>query len=246
VKVLLLGGTAEARELADRLNCAGVPFVSSLAGRVSRPRLPVGEVRIGGFGGPQGLRAYIVANDVTDVVDATHPFATTMAEHACQAAASAGVRLLRFARPGWSGRGDATGWHWASTLEEVREIASGLGRRPFVTSGRQTLGSFASWSERTVLIRVVEPVDELLPPSWMIIHDRGPYVVAGEIELMSEHAIDVLITKDSGGDYTSAKLDAAAALGVPVVVLSRPVRPSGLTEVSSVGACVESLLRPPP
>ncbi len=245
MRVLLLGGTAEARELAAHLQGAGVPFVSSLAGRVSRPRLPVGDVRVGGFGGVEGLAAYIGENGMTDVVDATHPFATTMTEHAGEAAGLAGVQLIRYARPGWSGRPGASWWHWAPTLDDVREIAGGLGGRPFITSGRQTLGSFAAWRDRAVLIRVVEPAEEPLPPGWTVVEDRGPYDVAGEIELMREHAIDVLITKDSGGRYTSAKLDAAAALGVPVVVLSRPARPCGVTEVSSVEACLELLLNPP-
>lgn len=242
MKVLLLGGTAEARELALALDIAGVSFVSSLAGRVSRPRLPVGEVRIGGFGGVSGLLSYLRQQEVTDIVDATHPFATTMTEHACTATKLSGLRLIRYARPGWSARPDARGWRWAPTLDDVCRIAGSLGTVPFVTTGRQTLSAFRVWSDREVLVRVVEPVDEPLPPSWAVVHDRGPYDIGGEIELMRRHQIDVLVTKDSGGDYTSAKLDAAAWLGVPVVALSRPLRSPDLQEVSSVDACLATLL----
>lgn len=244
MKVLLLGGTAEARALAVRLEQAGVSFVSSLAGRVSRPRLPVGEVRVGGFGGAEGLAAYVRENRVTVIVDATHPFAVTMTDHACAAARLAGIRLIRYARPGWSDRPDAAGWHWASTLDEVRQVAGDLGNRPFLTSGRQTLDSFAPWSGRTVLVRVVEPIDQPLPPNWTVVEDRGPYEVASEIALLREHGIDVLVTKDSGGSYTNAKLDAAALLDVPVVVLSRPAAPDDLRQVSSLDECVDLLLDP--
>lgn len=242
MKVLLLGGTAEARELAVRLERVEVPFVSSLAGRVSHPRLPVGEVRVGGFGGVDGLLAYLREHAVTDVVDATHPFATAMTDHACTATRLGGTRLLRYARPGWSRRSDAAGWHWAPSVDDVRRVAGALGRRPFLTSGRQTLDRFTGWTDRDVLVRVVEPVDRPLPPRWTVVHDRGPYDVADEVELMRRHRIDVLITKDSGGDYTSAKLDAAATLDVPIVVLSRPPRPEGLDEVSSVDECLALLL----
>jgi len=241
VRVLILGGTAEARDLAVRLVEAGADVTSSLAGRVSRPRLPVGEVRIGGFGGAAGLAAYVRREAVDVLVDATHPFATTMTEHAVAAGAAAGVPVVRYARPGWSSRPDAAGWHWEPTLADVCRVAGSLGRRPFITSGRQTLPAYAAWTDRDVLVRVVEPLDEAPPPGWTVIEDRGPYVLAGELDLMRRHRIDVLVTKDSGGTFTSAKLDAAAELGVPVVVLARPVSPVGLTAVSSVEVAVAAV-----
>ncbi|MBO1765337.1 cobalt-precorrin-6A reductase [Allobranchiibius sp. GilTou73] len=240
--VLILGGTAEARDLADRLQGAGVPFVSSLAGRVARPRLPVGQVRIGGFGGAAGLAAYLRSSEVTHLVDATHPFAATMTQHAAQASADVGIPSIRLARPGWSGRPDAAGWHRCGSLSELCDVAGDIGARPFVTSGRQTLPAFRTWSDRDVLVRVVEPVQEPLPPRWTVVQDRGPYDIDGELALLRDQRIDVLVTKDSGGAYTSAKLDAAARLGVPVVVLSRPDAPAGLREVSCVDACVAALL----
>ena len=241
MRVLLLGGTAEARDLADRLLTKGIPCVSSLAGRVSSPRLPVGEVRRGGFGGVHGLAAYLRAEDITHIVDATHPFATTMTRNALDAGRRVGVPVLRYARPSWSSRPDAASWHWADTLPEVCRTAESLGDRPFICTGRQTLWAFAGWADRDVLVRVVEPLAEPVPPRWQVVKDRGPYDVAGEYALMQAHRIDVLLTKDSGGAYTSAKLDAAAALGVPVVVLRRPPPPPGLDEFSLVEACLAAL-----
>lgn len=241
VRVLILGGTAEARALAASLVGGGISVTSSLAGRVSRPRLPVGEVRIGGFGGVEGLATYLEARGITHLVDATHPFASTMTAHAAAAATRARVPVLRYARPGWGDRPDAGGWHWAPSLEGVCRLAGELGSRPFLSSGRQTLPFFASWTDRDVLVRVVEPLDEPAPPRWTVIEDRGPYLLDGERALLREHRIDVLVTKDSGGSYTSAKLDAAAELRIPVVVLARPAAPSGLDTVTTVGAALARL-----
>lgn len=219
--ILILGGTAEARSLAARLAETGVSFVSSLAGRVSTPRLPVGEVRIGGFGGSAGLTAFLHQNQISAVVDATHPFAARMSANAREASALTGIPLLRFLRLGWGQRPDAAGWHWVTDIDEARQRAESLGKRPFLTTGRQTLSAFASWADREVLVRIVEPLEEEPPDSWTIIHDRGPYDLQGERDLLITHRIDVLVTKDSGGSYTSAKLDACAELGVPVVVVRR-------------------------
>lgn len=241
-RVLVLGGTAEARELAARLVDAGVPVVSSLAGRVSRPRLPVGEVRIGGFGGVEGLADFLQEQRITHLVDATHPFAATMTQHAAAASAATGVPLVRYARPGWSGHPDAATWHWADDLDHARHLAEGLGSRPFLSSGRQTLHAFSGWTDRDVLVRVVEPLDHPAPLRWTVLERRGPYPLDGELALLREHRIDVLVTKDSGGDYTAAKLDAAHQLGVPVVVLRRPPLPQGLDAVSSLDEVLARLL----
>jgi precorrin-6A/cobalt-precorrin-6A reductase len=124
----------------------------------------------------------------------------------------------------------------------MRATAERLGRRPFISSGRQTLGAFASWTDRAAVVRVVERLEVAPPDRWTVIEDRGPYTVDGELELLRAHDVDVVLTKDSGGSYTSAKLDAAGRLGIPVVVLSRPPTLPGAAEVTSVGACVERLL----
>lgn len=234
-RVLLLGGTAEARALAAALVDAGFDFVSSLAGRVSKPRMPVGDVRVGGFGGVDGLAAALVEGGFTHLVDATHPFAVRMTANAGGAAGVAGVPCLRLARPGWSEHPDAAAWHWVDDYDAGRELAEQLGvGRPFITTGRQTLEHYASWTDRDVLVRVVEPLDEDPPARWTVLLDRGPFGVEGELALMRDSGVDVLLTKDSGGAYTAAKLTAAAELGVPVIVVRRPQVPPGVAEVTTV------------
>ncbi|CCH71454.1 Precorrin-6A reductase [Phycicoccus elongatus Lp2] len=200
MRVLVLGGTAEARALAVALHDRGVDFVSSLAGRVTRPRMPVGQVRIGGFGGVDGLADTLREGGFTHLIDATHPFATTMTAHAVAAASLAGVPALRLALP-----------------------------------------HFAGWTDRDVLVRVVEPLDGEVPPRWTVVLDRGPYCLDRELDLLRGHRIDVLVTKDSGGAYTSAKLDAAAELGVAVVVVARPPAPRDLVTIDDVAGCLSWL-----
>ncbi|WP_409186035.1 cobalt-precorrin-6A reductase [Amycolatopsis sp. VS8301801F10] len=238
--VLILGGTAEARDLAAELHERGVAVVSSLAGRVTRPRLPVGEVRIGGFGGVEGLTTWLREHGVRAVVDATHPFAERIGANAFHAAQAAGIPLLRLARPGWQ-PGDADRWHWADDLEEAAALLPGLGTRVFLTSGRQGLAAFADLDPLWFLIRCVDPPGQPLPRAHEVVLDRGPYRLDGERALMTEHDIDVLVTKDSGGAMTAAKLTAARELGLPVVVVRRPPRPSA-AETADVAAAVEWVL----
>ena len=238
--VLILGGTAEARGLAARLHEQGYAVTSSLAGRVSQPRLPVGEVRVGGFGGAAGLAAYLRNLAVTHLVDATHPFAVTMSQNAAAAAARTGVALVRLARPGWASHPDATRWTWVDTHEEAAAAAA-RGHRPFLTTGRQTLSGYAAHpalAALPVLVRVVEDVDDTVPAGWRVVRDRGPYSAAGEAALMRGHGVDVVVTKDSGGDYTSAKLAAAAEVRARVVVVRRPATVAGVPAVESAGDVV--------
>jgi precorrin-6A/cobalt-precorrin-6A reductase len=221
--ILILGGTAEARELATRLHEAGTQVITSLAGRVARPRLPAGETRIGGFGGPGRLADWIRLNGVTAIVDATHPFAERISASAAAAAEASRRPLLRLERPGWSERpGDA--WTWVPDLERAA-AAIAPQQRVFLTSGRQGLPAFAS-CEAWFLIRTVDPPEAPLPHNHELILNRGPYTLAGETELLRRHRIDLLVTKDSGGEHTVAKLDAARALRVPVLIVRRPPRPA--------------------
>jgi len=234
--VLILGGTAEARELAAALDADEVQVVSSLAGRVSRPRLPAGEVRIGGFGGPEGLASWLRERGVSAVVDATHPFAERISASAVRACPAAGVELLRLERPGWSQRpGDS--WHWVDDLSQAADLVPRLGRRVLLTTGRQGLAVFAGVNSAWFLIRCIDPPAKPLPPHSEVLLDRGPYELSGELELIDRHRIDLVMTKDSGGAHTSAKLDAARERGLPVVVVRRPPRPN----VPSVAAVTDAL-----
>lgn len=237
--ILLLGGTGEARDLAAALVADGVAVVSSLAGRVNRPRLPQGEVRSGGFGGADGLREWALEKHVTAVVDATHPFAATISIHAVEACAQAALPLLRLQRPGWSSRPGASAWHWVDDHDEAARATAELGERPFLTIGRQSLGHFViTLAEAAVLARVVDPPEIALPTTWQVVLDRGPYTLEGEQESMRSHRADVLVTKDSGGAHTAAKLDAAMSLGMPLVVVRRPAPPVGVETVDNVAAAL--------
>jgi precorrin-6A/cobalt-precorrin-6A reductase len=244
VSVLLLGGTAEARLLAETLVAEGVPLVTSLAGDVVNLQLPPGEVRVGSFGGVPGLVDYLRVHRVTAVVDATHPFAAQITANAAAACPRAGVPLLRLSRPSWSSRPDAASWHWADTIADARRAAEQLGSRFFLAIGRQSLGEFADWSERQVLVRVVDLPEEEVPAMWQVVRARGSFTLDDELTLLRSRRIDVLVSKDSGGS-TDAKLDAAAALGVAVVMVRRPALPVGVPVVTSA-ADAAAWLRPAP
>jgi precorrin-6A/cobalt-precorrin-6A reductase len=222
--VLLLGGTAEARELAARLDAQGIRVITSLAGRVSAPRLPAGEVRVGGFGGPDALARWLEEHRIADVIDATHPFAERISASAARACAAARVDLLRLERPGWREcSGDR--WHWVDDLDAAATLTPKLGHRVLLTTGRQGLAAFAQVDSAWFLIRCVEPPGVPLPPRSDVLLDRGPYTLEGELKLVDDNAIDVVVTKDSGGSHTRAKLDAARRRGLPVLVVRRPPRP---------------------
>jgi precorrin-6A/cobalt-precorrin-6A reductase len=231
--ILVLGGTAESRELAILLDAAGTRFMSSLAGRVARPRLPVGAVHMGGFGGVPGLRSFLLENRVSGVVDATHPFAQGMTANAVAACTADDIPLLRLERPGWSDAPGAEAWTWVDDHDAAASTAARLGRHPFLTVGRQSLDHFVGpLADRPTLVRAVDEPAIELPDSWTVILSRGPYLIDDERALFDEHDIDVVVTKDSGGSYTRSKLDVAAERGAAVVIVRRGPAPTGVDVVS--------------
>nr|BFD94651.1 cobalt-precorrin-6A reductase [Kitasatospora sp. Xyl93] len=231
--VLVLGGTTEGRALAAELVPAGHRVTSSLAGRVARPRLPAGEVRIGGFGGPAGLADWLRAEDVDAVVDATHPFAAGISRNAALAAADTGVPLLVLRRPGFT-RVDGDRWLPVPSLAAAADLVPRHGERVFLTTGRQSVAAFAHLDGVHFVARSVDPPEPPLPPSFEVLLDRGPFTVEGEEALLRRHRIDVVVTKDSGGAATAAKLTAARELRLPVIIVERPPVPEGVPVVPDV------------
>ncbi|MET9487066.1 cobalt-precorrin-6A reductase [Nocardia sp. NPDC006630] len=235
LKILILGGTREAREIADIASGErGLEIVSSLAGRVREPVLPVGAVRVGGFGGADGLRKWLADNGIGAVIDATHPFAGGITANAAWAAAESGLPVLHVRRPGWSEQaGDR--WIRVPDLAAAAETVAGLGERVFLTIGRQGVAAFAG-SEQWFLIRAIDPPEGAVPERHEVLLARGPFSVADETALLAAQRIDVLVTKDSGGALTEAKLAAARALALPVVMIDRPSLPAGAVQVETVAA----------
>ncbi|SNT28690.1 precorrin-6A/cobalt-precorrin-6A reductase [Asanoa hainanensis] len=220
---LILGGTTEARELAELLAGDDLRVVTSYAGRTTDPRKPPGESRTGGFGGAKGLRDWLAANQPATLIDATHPFAETVSAHAAEAH---GVPRLRLVRPGWTeGPGDR--WLRVDSLGGAADLLPKTGRRALITTGRQRIATFTTHPACTalelLLVRCVEPPEgDDLPGNVHVVLDRGPYSLDHERDLLEAHAIDVVVAKDSGGDATRAKLDAARERGIPVILVDRP------------------------
>ena len=236
MRILILGGTGEARELAAELVAEGVDVLSSLAGRVRQPRLPDGPVRVGGFGGAAGLAGFLREERITAVIDATHPFAGAITANAAQAAAQVGVPLLVLRRPEWQA---ASSWDLVADIgAAAAAVRAWPGESVFLTTGRRDLGVFAADDRHRFLVRAVDPPDGPVPPRMTLVLDRGPYTVEGESALMREHGVGLLVTKNSGGPMTAAKLDAARDLGVRVVMVRRPPLPEGSMAVTTVAEAV--------
>jgi precorrin-6A/cobalt-precorrin-6A reductase len=237
VRILILGGTGEARELAAALVADDADVISSLAGRVSQPRLPAGPVRVGGFGGAEGLAAFLRDEGITQLIDATHPFAATITANAAWAATDAGVPRLVLRRRDWEA--DPSWISVADIHQAAGAVAHWPGEDVFLTTGRRDLDAFAADDRHRFLVRTVDPPDGPAPPRMTLILDRGPYTVEGESALLREHRIGLLVTKNSGGPMTAAKLSAARGLGVQVVMVRRPPLPPG----SAVATTAQEALR---
>ncbi len=202
--------------------------------------LPEGEVRIGGFGGAEGLRDWLIAHRITAVVDATHPFADTITGNAARACRAADVALLRLSRPGWA-EGPGDNWIRVPDLAAAVERVGDLGERVFLTIGRQGVGAFAGRRGQWFLIRAIDPPESALPPQHELLLARGPFTVDAEAELLARYRIDVLVTKDSGGADTAAKLTAARHAGLAVLMIDRPAVPEGTAVVATVAQAVDWL-----
>jgi precorrin-6A/cobalt-precorrin-6A reductase len=232
-RVLILGGTAEARALAAELVARpGHAVTSSLAGRLAEPTRPAGETRIGGFGGVDGMVGWLRGHGTDVVVDATHPFATRISAHAAAASRELDLPLLALRRPGWTeGPGDR--WHRVPDAAAAAALLPALGERVFLATGRGDLPAFAPL-DLWFLLRSVDPPPPPLPARCSVLLDRGPFAVDAERALLARHRIDVVVARDSGGSATAAKLTAARDLGRPVVLLDRPPPPPGVPVVPTV------------
>jgi precorrin-6A/cobalt-precorrin-6A reductase len=234
-RILLLGGTSEARALAARLY-PDVDVINSLAGRVPDPALPVGEVRIGGFGGVDGMRRWLSEARVDAVVDATHPYAATITAHAATVCGELGLPHLVLARPAWD-PGDAI--VVGSDADAAKAVAANRYSRVFLTTGRSGTAAFVDIDAWFLIRAVTAPDADSLPRRHQLVLSRGPYHYNDELALLRDYHIDALVTKNSGGAMTRPKLDAAAALSIPVVMVDRPPLPPNVATVGTVDDAVD-------
>lgn len=238
LKLLILGGSGEAAGLARALEGdARYDVTLSLAGRTAEPAMLPGTIRTGGFGGAEGL-ACVLAGEAFDVlIDATHPFAVQMKANAVDAARLASVPLLAIRRPAWEQR-DGDRWIMVESLAAAAAAIGDKPKRVLLTTGRMELAPFLAAPQHLYVVRSVEaPAPEDLPPRVKLIAARGPFKLADEMGLLTAQAIDMIVTKNSGGEATAAKLDAARALQLPVIMVERPKLP----EAPSVESVAEAL-----
>jgi precorrin-6A/cobalt-precorrin-6A reductase len=239
-RILILGGTLGARQLADRLAAhAALDVTLSLAGRTTAPARTVAPTRVGGFGGAEGLARYLAANAIDALIDATHPYAAAISANAVRAAAIAQVPLLALRRPPWVA---TAGDRWTE-VDDAADAVAALGpasRSVFLALGRQEIAPFAAAPQHRYLIRSVEPVEPpLAVPHALYLTGRGPFCEADERGLIVEHRIDAIVAKNSGGTATYGKIAAARALGIDVILLRRPPAPD--TPVDAVESVDEAV-----
>lgn len=238
MKILILGGTGEARALAEKLVAMGHEVVTSLAGRTQSPNLPAGGLRMGGFGGVAGLTAYLRTAGIERMLDATHPYAGQISRHAVAAAQESGVRLVRYMRPEWEQK---LGANWL-VVDSLAEAAQSLpkGARALLTTGQSGIEHFAERDDCHFILRVIEAPGMELPAHMELLQARPPYELEGEKALMQGAKITHLVTKNSGGEQTAAKLEAAQELRVRVIMIARPAYGPAL-EVDSIEAAIAAI-----
>jgi precorrin-6A/cobalt-precorrin-6A reductase len=238
MRILILGGTGEARALAERLDSLGHDVITSLAGRTTDPILPKGDIRVGKFGGIAGLIAYLRAARIERLVDATHPYAGLISINAVAAAKAYGIPLVRLMRPGWP---QPLGANWV-LVDTLAAAASALPSAATVllTTGHAGLETFLERDDCRFLVRLIEPPDCAIPRHARLILSRPPYTLHAEEILMRNEGVTHLVSKNSGGEQTRAKLEAARRLGVTVIMVTRPVYGPAI-EVETVDAAIEAL-----
>jgi precorrin-6A/cobalt-precorrin-6A reductase len=225
--ILILGGTSEARQLAGRLAArTDLKVTLSLAGRTAHPAVQPVPVRVGGFGGAEGLAAYLITQRIDVLIDATHPYAATMAAHAADAATRVRIPIVALRRKAWAA---VDGDRWTD-VENVEAAVAALGappRRVFLAIGRKEVGVFAAAPQHDYLIRSVDPIEPPLQvPHARYIVARGPFTEDEERELLRQHRTELVVVKNSGGSPTYGKIAAARALGIGVIMLRRPALPN--------------------
>jgi precorrin-6A/cobalt-precorrin-6A reductase len=230
LRLLILGGTSEARALARRLaDEPGVAPLLSLAGATANPAPAPIPQRIGGFGGAEGLASYIKAERIDVVVDATHPFAKRISANALAAVRATGTQVVVFTRPPWAPQaGDR--WIEVETMDDAVEALGTERKRVFLTQGRSQLAAFAKAPQHRYVVRAIDPpaaIDAL--PECKLILARGPFALDDELKLMRDEGVETLVTKNSGGRGTYAKIEAARRLSVKVVMMRRPKPPEAET-----------------
>ncbi|MBD8892418.1 cobalt-precorrin-6A reductase [Roseibium litorale] len=243
-KILVLAGTPEARsllrELAGRM--PHLDILASFAGAVQDlPGIDV-PVRVGGFGGADGLSTFLKGEQISCLVDATHPFAQVISAHAAAAARQASVPLLRLERPAWEPNPEDQ-WIAAASLDEAASLLP-EGSKPLIAAGRKEIGRFTHRGDLSAVVRMIEPPGTVLPGSWHLILEKPSAETAEEKKLLSDHGITHVVSKNSGGRMSYAKIAAAAALGLPVVMVQRPELAPART-FSSVEAILEELKQMP-
>ena len=240
-RVLILGGTREAVDIATALShYPDLQITTSLAGRTRNPAVP-GMVRTGGFGGAAGLMEYLQGQQIGALIDATHPFAGQISWNAAIAAKASGVPHIMFVRPDWT-KAEGDRWIEVPGHESAARAVSDLAARVFLTIGRQELAAYAAVKDVWFLMRMIElPGAEVQIPRGQIMLDRGPFTLKSEQALLIHHGIEAVVSKNSGGTLTHAKLEAARELAIPVVMIQRPPAPE-VRQTCSVAEAVRWLL----
>jgi len=247
LRLLILGGTSEATALTRELAGApGVAPILSLAGATEHPAPSPIQRRIGGFGGAVGLAAFLRAEGIEAIVDATHPFAARMSMNAAAAAQATGTPIVVFTRPPWERR-DGDRWLEVATMDEAVDALGPRRRTVFLTQGRLRLAAFKRAPQHHYVVRAIDRPEIAALPDCRLILARGPFALADEIALMRHERIDVVVTKNSGGAATYPKIEAARALGIEVVIVARPKPPQAETlhDLDAVLAWIKAHRAPP-